>query len=618
MYKPNIKRNMGIVRNYDYGIIGNCTSAALISSDCSIDWLCLPYFDSPSLFARILDSGKGGFFKITADNILDIQQSYIRHTAILLTRFRTAEGVFEVRDYMPRFMTQRNEHYCPSELQRSIRITDGDPIIRVELSARPNYATTDTEYIWNEEYLKIVTKHGDYNSYYIYTDIDTDYIKTGKPFHINKSAYILLSYHEKIRPVDPDRIYTEYERTKSYWLAWCARTILPDMHRDMALRSAITLKLLSYNKTGAVIAAPTTSLPEIIGKDRNWDYRYSWVRDASMIIELYARMGHANLAKHFLDFILNRMLLKKENISVMYGIHGEKDIKEVILDHLEGYENSKPVRIGNSAFTQTQNDLYGELLSAIFNYFTSNHGQEMHHDQELWTVVRAMVNNVINIWQKPDDGIWEFRDCPRHYVHSKLMSWVAMNKASKIATMLNKGKYARKCLSIAEEIKKDIIEHGWNPQIEAFSMYYGSDNLDAANLLMLHYGFLPPSDKMMTSTVRQSYDRLVKNNYCMRYTQPDSFGKPTSAFIICTFWMINALYLTGEKDKANEMFSNILSKANHLGLMSEAIDTVTGRLTGNFPQGYSHLALLQTIFLIGTEYNWLSDSAIMRPAILPL
>lgn len=599
-----------MTNNYHYGIIGNCSSAALISSDCSIDWLCLPFFDSASLFARMLDKDIGGYFKISAVNVIKTTQEYVRHTPILKTRFETKEGIFEVRDFMPRFIAGKGEYYCPSEIQRSIQVVSGNPKMIVELIARPNYGESGVSCLVTDEYIKLTSQQGQYNSFYIYTDLNPQALLEGQEIILQKSAYIVLSYHEKISTVDGELIYLEYERTKSYWLSWIYRTQAPKNYREQTLRSAITLKLLMYQKTGAILASVTTSLPEIIGKDRNWDYRYCWIRDASMIIDLYARLGHINSSGRYINFILNRMLLKDENISVLYGINGERELTEKTLDHLQGYQGSKPVRIGNAAFLQQQNDVYGELIAALDTYFSLHQRADFYLDQELWTVVRSLVNQAQEKWRQPDSGIWEYRGELKHHVYSKMMNWVAMDRAAHISRLLGKTDYMKKCLKFAEEIKADILEKGWNEKQKAFTMYYGAEELDAANLLMLHYGFLDAKDPRMISTIERSYEQLVRQNMVMRYVGEDDFGAPENIFIICTFWMINALYLIGKEKEARAMFEHILTRMNHLGLYSEGVDPKSGRLVGNFPQGYSHMAFIQTVLLLETNYSWGCDDLV--------
>ena len=596
------------LKSYPFGIIGNCTSAALVNEDCSIDWLCLPFFDSSSVFARILDEHKGGNFKIWAKDVISVEQSYLYHTPILKTVFTTKDGVFEVRDYMPRFSTNDAQVYCPSEIHRNIYLVQGNPKITIEFNPRPNYGLSEAKLIPNTEYLKITSVDGEYNSYYLYTNLNINDLTQGKEIELKESAYFLLSYHEKVEPVTSDKILMEYERTKGYWLYWVYRTKVPEKYKELIIRSIITLKLLMFQRTGAVIAAPTTSLPEIIGKDRNWDYRYCWIRDGSMIIDLFARMGHARTSLRYINFILNRMLVKDYNISVMYGINGEENLEEKILDHLDGYEGSRPVRIGNAAYKQQQNDVYGQLIETIYTSFVVDFRNDLLLNEEIWTMVRSLAKMVEAKWREPDCGIWERRGPMQHFVHSKMMSWVAMDRAAKIAQFIGKTQYIPKYLKVAGEIKEDILKNGWDDELKSFVMYYGSKELDASNLLMLHYGFLDKSDPRMVNTVRNTNKELTKNGFVLRYKAADEFGVPRNAFIVCTFWMINALYLTGQEQEAREMLEKIMSCVNRFGLFSEDIETDTGRLTGNFPQGYSHLAFIQTIFLLETQYDW-SDAA---------
>lgn len=590
--------------SYPYGIIGNCISAALVSDDASIDWLCMPHYDSPSICAKLLDAEKGGSFKITGVNTTQITQEYVRHTAILKTRVETAEGVFDIYDFMPRYIMSDHEYYCPSEVQRNILVISGKPRIKVHIDLRPNNATTGAKIIEENEYLKYVNESGDYHSFYLYTNIDFKKITGHEEITLSGTSYLVLSYHQKVLPFNADRNYLEFERTKSYWLGWVANPNMPEAHREWIIRSLITLKLLMYQRTGAVIAAPTTSLPEIVGQERNWDYRYCWIRDASMIIELFSRLGHFHSSSRYMGFILNQMLSKQDNIAVMYSIHGEKVLEEKALAHLSGYRNSRPVRVGNNAYKQIQNDLYGELIDAIFTYFTINHRKGFHFDQELWTVVRTLVNRSAKVWEKPDNGIWEYRGQPQHFVFSKLMNWVAMDRAAKIARFIGKTKYAQECFERAYAIREDILTKGWNAEKEAFTMYYGSSAADAAVLLMLHYGFLEPDDPRMIKTIEFCHRELLKDGHVMRYTHDDDFGKPQNAFVLCTFWMAKALYLVGRKEEARTLFRSALAAANPLGLFSEGYNPREKCQVGNFPQGYSHMAFIQTALLLETDSRW--------------
>ena len=597
--------------NYRYGLIGNCTSAALVSKDASIDWLCLPFFDSPSVFARLLDRHRGGFFQIEGVDTSDIHQRYIEDTAVLKTIFETAYGSFEINDYMPRFKLGQKEYYCPSEVHRSLRVLSGSPRIRVQLYPMPNYALGGVTYEMRDDYVKMISTQGGYMSFYLYSNLDMTKLLQGEEIVLPPYSYTVLSYHEKLENFTVEKIYHQFEKTKAFWIDYVDHIRYPARYREHVIRSAITLKMLSYQRTGAIVAAPTTSLPEIIGGERNWDYRYCWIRDGGMTIDLYSRIGDAETSERFMQYILQRLPFKNDPIQIMYSIDGEKHLDEKIHSHLEGYEGSRPVRTGNAAYNQKQNDLYGQLIEAIYTFFLFNKTvkdrEKIQINEEIWTLVRSLVNHLMQVWQKPDSGIWEFRGIEQHFTHSKLMSWVGMDRAAKIAAFLGRPTYVEGWQRLAGQIKDDILQNAWSNEAKAFTMFYGSEALDASNLLMLHYNFLPPDDPRMISTVHEYYKRLVKNGFMFRYDTEDDFGKPENAFIVCTFWMINALYIIGEREKAQKMFDHILKYRNHLGLLSEDIEVYTGRLTGNFPQAYSHLALIQSAFTLETAYNWLDE-----------
>jgi len=357
------------------------------------------------------------------------------------------------------------------------------------------------------------------------------------------------------------------------------------------------LKLLTYQKSGAIIAAVTTSIPEALGEKRNWDYRYCWIRDSSMIIKTLLDIGHVISAQRFLNFLLTVNEGKHEDIQIMYSIRGEKKLEEKILKHLSGYQNSGPVRIGNSAYIQKQNDIYGILIDAIYISLTK-FPSTLDTTEELWTFVRGMIEMVARNWFKPDRGIWEIRGENNHYVFSKMLSWVAVDRGCKIARMVNKNSYLVAWSELREKIKNDILQNGWNNEIKAFTQAYGSKYLDASVLLMEDYGFIEASDPMYVSTVLNIKVGLSKNGMMFRYVNKDDFGVPHSSMLICTFWLINSLYKIGHRDEAKILFENTLKYSNHLGLFSEHIDVSTKQLLGNFPQGYSHLGLIQSALIL--------------------
>ena len=386
-------------------------------------------------------------------------------------------------------------------------------------------------------------------------------------------------------------MYTEQERTKVYWLNWSNITPNFSKYNEQIERSAITLKLLSYDKTGAVLAAATTSLPETIGEVRNWDYRFCWIRDASMVINVMFGLGHKNVAKRYLRFIIDLIPDKDEKLQIMYGIDKEKKLTEETLDHLSGYKGSKPVRIGNAAYLQKQNDIYGILMDVIYaqlDKFRTN----IENGEDLWGITKGIVWIVSKHWREADKGIWEFRTEDQHFTFSKVLSWVAIDRAIKIARIFRKSGKIEKWTKLEQEIKRDILENAWNDEVQAFVQAYGSKYLDASVLLMETYGFINAKDPRFVSTVRAIEKELSNDGLLYRYKNEDDFGLPSSSFTICTFWFINSLFKIGEVEKSKKLFDQLLEYSNHLGLFSEDIDFKSKRLLGNFPQAYSHLALI--------------------------
>ncbi|HAF30920.1 MAG TPA: glycoside hydrolase family 15 protein [Bacteroidales bacterium] len=581
------------MNNLNYGVIGNCRSAALISESGSLDWCCLPEFDSSSVFAKILDKKIGGSFEIIVEDSYKITQSYIHHTNILVTKFIEGDNKFEVVDFMPRYKTDENGYYSPPDLIRYIRYISGIPVFRIKYDPKLEYAKHSTKTIIGKEYIKSYTKKGNYNSVYLYTNLNYEKVLGSDEIKLEKDAFFLMSYNQKILGQNVERSHLKLERTKVYWLNWSDKTRRFKKYNDEVLRSALVLKLLSYNKTGAILAAITTSLPETIGEIRNWDYRFCWIRDASMVIKIMTSLGHFNVARRYLNFVIDIIPEKDEKIQIMYGINREKRLTEYILDHLSGYEDSAPVRIGNDAYRQKQNDIYGILIDVIYQHF-SLYDTSLQNIEELWTIVRSIIKIVKDNWDKPDRGIWEIRTDHKHFTFSKVLCWVALDRAIKIASIINKNEYIDEWKNVAETIKKDILKNAWNNKIGSFTQSYESDYLDASTLLMEPYGFIDATDPKYISTVKETKRQLSKNGLMYRYKNKDDFGEPSSSFTICTFWLINSLYKIGEKDEAIKLFEQLLSYSNHLGLFSEDIDFVTKRLLGNFPQAYSHLALIET------------------------
>ena len=584
---------MNIDKGLNYGIIGNCKSSALINEDSSIDWCCLPQFDSSAIFCKIIDNHIGGSFKIEADESYIITQQYINNTAIVRTNFKNEKNEFEVLDFMTRYKLDDQNFYSPPEIQRLIKPIKGLPKIKVLYNPTLEYANGKTKTYEKEDFIVSVFDEASYETLFLYTDIEKKKILENKEFELSKSAYLNLSYNEKIDLPSLSKSEGELKKTQEYWLNWCKKSPSFKSYNKEITRSSITLKLLTFEKTGAVLAAATTSIPETIGEVRNWDYRFCWIRDASMVIKIIAKLGHQRIVKNFIDFIVNLIPNKNEKLQIMYGIDGQKTLTEKILKHLSGYKNSKPVRIGNAAYIQKQNDIYGILVDAIHFQIEKFKDISYKHEQ-LWSIVKSVVWVVEKNWKKPDKGIWEFRNEDQHFTFSKLLCWVAIDRAIKISNLIKNGRKSDKWKILREEIKNDIHLNAWNPKIKAFTQSYGSDFLDASVLLMESYGFIDCKDPKYVDTVKAIERELLFDGLLFRYKNNDDFGEPKSSFTVCTFWYINSLFKIGEETKAKNLFDQLLSNSNHMGLFSEDLDFKTKKMLGNFPQAYSHLALIET------------------------
>ncbi len=588
------------MNNLDYGVIGNCRTAALISKEGSIDWFCLPDFDSPSVFSKLLDENKGGSFSFEVSSDYAISQKYFKNTNILSTWYESEEGAFVVYDYMPRYRTIEQRYYLPPEIHRYLRVIRGKPRLSVCYDPKMNYATESVVHEKYRDYIKTTSVVNDRNEIYLYSSVDFDTILNGEEFRLSSDEFFLLSYTQKLIPIDLERIHLDYERTKVYWLNWTNRSRKFLEYEDMINRSLLVIKLMSYHSTGAMIAALTTSLPESIGECRNWDYRFCWLRDASMSISSLVYMGHKNVAERFIGFVKNLLRSRDDVFQIMYGIRGERELTEVELTHLSGYENSYPVRIGNAAFTQIQNDSPGYLLDVIYKYYLYFPGT-LDEIEEMWEIVRFIARSVSQTWQMPDHSIWEFRTRKLNFVFSKVMSWVAMDRATAIAELLHKNSYAELWKTESEKIKADIFEKGWKEEMQCFSQAYENNDYDSSLLLMHYYGFIDANDERFVKTVKSIRQHLQYKGLMYRYKSADDFGHPSSSFTVCNFWMIQALYAIGEKEEARRMFDSIVAYANHVGLYSEDFDFETGRLLGNFPQAYSHLAFINAATLFSEE-----------------
>jgi len=535
----------------EYGLIGNSYTAALVSNDGSIDWCCLPRFDSPSTFAAILDDEKGGKFHIKPRTSFESQQSYLPDTNILQTTFRTDTGTVTVIDFMPCYRTSRHKLTKFDEIHRLVDCTVGQVPLEVVFEPRLDYARDNAQI---EIYKYGVTARGrsDRLALSSTTPFTSDGGKAIGSFTLKKgeSAQFILRY-DTDQPKSPG-IYgsrRKLERTTAYWKEKAEGCVFSGPLREMMVRSYLTLHLMVYAPTGAIIAAPTTSLPEEIGGERNWDYRYAWLRDASLTLNALFYLGHIEEALGFFNWLVTLCAKCGAKAQTLYDIDYEHPIQEQILDHLKGYRNSPPVRIGNAAYDQLQLDVFGEVLEAAYNYLDMGG----YISRRTWESLESFVDAACESWQLPDNGIWEIRGGPYHFTHSKLMCWVAVDRGIKIAEELGFGENIKRWQDVAKDIRADILARGWNPEKRAFTQHYDTTALDSSNLLMPLYGFLPVTDERISSTIERTIEELGHNGLLRRYRTDktdDGLSGSEGEFLWCSFWLVRNLLRMGKLEDA--------------------------------------------------------------------
>jgi GH15 family glucan-1,4-alpha-glucosidase len=594
----------------NYGVIGNLRTAALVNMEGSIDWLCLPHFDSPSVFAAILDDQKGGRFRIApAFERVRHKQFYWPDTNILVTRFLHADGVCEVEDYMP----IGGVRPVPNELIRRVHVIRGRLPFHMECRPAFDYARAGHQ--------THVGEHG--------ARFDGPRLRLGLaaqvPLHADgdgvaadfmlgegeKATFVLRQLDSEDHPgpcPSADESEDLFRDTLAYWRRWLSKCTYTGRWREMVRRSALTLKLLSFEPTGAIVAAPTCSLPEAIGGVRNWDYRYTWTRDAAFTLYGLLRVGFTEEATRFMSWLEARWREAEGNgsgpLQLMYTIEGGSELTEQTLDHLEGYCGSRPVRIGNGAYQQLQLDIYGELMDAVYLY--NKHAEPVGYDA--WLHLRHLVDWLCDNWQRPDEGVWEVRGGRRHFVYSKFMSWVAVDRGLRLADKRSLPADRARWLRVRDQIYEEVMAQGWNSQRKAFVQSYGSDALDASNLLMPLVFFIAPNDPRMLHTldaIRRPFASggLSADGLIYRYDSevaPDGLPGRQGTFNMGSFWLVEALTRAGRTDPARLedarlLFEQMLGYANHLGLYSEETGS-SGEALGNFPQAFTHLSLISAAF----------------------
>jgi GH15 family glucan-1,4-alpha-glucosidase len=595
----------------NYGLIGNLRTAALVGIDGSIDWLCLPRFDSPSIFGAILDDRRGGYFRIAPLNDeLRQKQFYWPDTNILVTRFLHADGIGEIEDYMP-VLGAAGEHR--TQLIRRVRVVRGKLPFHLICQPAFDYA--------QRQHRTSVTEHG--------ARFDTDELSLGLASSVKlqrkeagvsadftldegQSATFVLRILDRETTSQhcpgTDEAEELFRETVAYWRQWLGKCTYHGRWRETVQRSALLLKLLTYEPTGAIVAAPTTSLPEGIGGVRNWDYRYTWVRDAAFTVYAFLRIGFTNEATRFLEFLAARWREERSNcegpLQLMYGIDGRADLQEEELTHLAGYRNSKPVRIGNGAYDQLQLDIYGELMDAV--YLHNKYARPVSYDA--WRHLRKMIDWVSDNWDRPDNGVWESRGGLHDHVYSRFMCWVALDRGLRLADKRSLPVDRSKWLAQRDALYEQVMERGWNESRKSFVQSYGSDNLDASLLLMPLTFFMAADDPRMKATIDairrpMKLGGLAADGLVYRYDHRetgDGLSGGEGTFNMCSFWLVEALTRAGRSDPrrlddARLLFEQMLGYANHLGLYAEQIGA-SGEALGNFPQAFTHLALISAAF----------------------
>ena len=595
----------------NYGVIGNMRSIALVSVNGSIDFLCYPNFDSPTVFAALLDEDAGGCFQIQPQlKTMRVRQLYLPDTNILLTRFLAEEGVAELTDYMP-IGTDREQ---PNEIVRTLAVIRGKVEFKMRCQPRFNYGTCGHS-VNIEERCAIFSPASDTCSpMALYSTIalrqQSQDVTSEFSLRAGESVtFVLGGIRSQGQRPEMEFVEQRFQETARFWKEWIAKSKYKGRWREMVNRSALMLKLLISREHGSLIAAPTFSLPEQIGGVRNWDYRFTWLRDATFTLYALIRLGFVEETEAFIDWLKGRLGDDAERgpLQVMYGIDGRQKLDELTLDHLQGYQHSRPVRIGNAAYQQLQLDIYGEMMDAI--YLGNKYGESISNSG--WQDVQRILEWLGKNWQRPDNGIWEVRGVAREFLHSRLMCWVAFDRAVRLAQKRSLSAPFDAWLRTRDAIREDIFTNFWDEDLQSFVQSKGSKDLDASVLLMPLMRFISPVDPLWRSTMKAIEARLVEDTLVHRYeaerTHVDGLPGGEGSFTACSFWYIECLARGGQLEKAQLLFEKLLGYANHLGLYSEQIGP-SGQHLGNFPQAFTHLALISTATYLDRVLSGKDDS----------
>jgi GH15 family glucan-1,4-alpha-glucosidase len=592
----------------DYAFLSNCHTSALVAPDGSVDWLCVPCFDAPSVFGSLLDR-EAGLFRLGPFGVtVPSDRHYIPGTNVMVTTWKTPGGWIEVCDALTMGPTTHADEITPHTrppadedadhmLVRTVKCLDGE--VEIELICEPafDYGRTPAQWTMVDGSTHTADATGAGQTIRLQTDlnlgIEVNRVRARHTLRPGEEAYAVLGWGEGLAVADSaDDARKRIDATVGFWRRWLsrARPFADHRWREAIQRSALAIKGLTYMPTGATVAAATTSLPETPGGERNWDYRYTWMRDSTFTLQALHLLGLDWEADEFMQFVADVEPNSDGGLQIMYGIDGRRDLTESFREDLSGYSGAHPVRIGNGAFDQRQNDVFGAVLDSILKHCI--HSQRL--PRRLWPIVQAQAECATNAWRQPDQGIWEARGKPQHYVSSKLMGWVALDRAAKLAAIRDAPELKAKWQATAEEIHADILEHGLKDGV--LRQHYDTEALDASTLLAALFGFLPGDDERMHKSVLAIADDLTENGYALRYRTDetdDGLSGKEGTFLICSFWLVSALSIVGEAQRAHDLMERLLRVASPLGLYAEEFDAETGRHLGNFPQAFSHLALIE-------------------------
>ncbi len=604
-----------------YSIIGDCRTAALVGNDASVDWCCLPDFDSHAVLSRIIGAPRGGYLSLTEPETgaspITLRQAYLPDTAILTTEVQLSTGRLLVTDFMPMHgLLPLNGHGDDPCIVRQITALEGECQFAVRFKVAPDYGRTQPRMTVNDE--GVIAAGGSGVVVLSYADGNAEGASLENPFGPFSSVHTLrpgerltlvLGWAQhphlasRLRRALRRDWRPDFDATRHFWEEWTAAGTYSGPYRDAVVRSAITLKLLTFAPTGAMVAAPTTSLPERIGGTRNWDYRYTWIRDGSFAAGALASLGHLEEARDFVRWVEHRERLSDRELRVMYGIRGDRDLPELEISPLEGYQHSGPVRIGNGAVEQRQMDIYGEWLDCVARVYL--HPDAPTPDRWLWALIDATVTYVCDHWQDPDAGIWEVRGGSQHFVYSKVLCWVAVDRGIQLAEQYGWDVDLPRWRLVRDTAHADVLAHGVNEATGTFKIAYDLDGLDAATLMIPIVGFLPPRDPRVIATTNAIAQNLTdERGFVFRYRHfDDGVGGEEGTFVMCSYWLAENLAMQGRAAAAHALFRRLLEHASPTGLLSEMIDSESGRLLGNYPQAFSHLGLIRTATVLAQYGN---------------